>query len=503
VAPPLIARAARATPLTPLSPPDLRSWLSKQKSRVKSWIAENGFSAKPSEICLIPRQGGGIERVLAGYNPDDAHWAFAALPGTLPPGTYRLDENQRGESAGAGLAAKFALGWELGAYRFTRYSKKKSKPLASLVWPAGVDRAAIRRTVEAIFLVRDLINTPASDMGPVQLAEAAAALAKRFGARCEIIEGDALLARNYPLIHTVGRASAKGPRGSARDRQPRLVDIRWGPEGALKVTLVGKGVCFDSGGLNLKTEAGMKMMKKDMGGAAHVLGLALMIMDAKLDVRLRVLIPAVENSVSAESMRPLDVVKSRKGITVEIGNTDAEGRLILADALTEASREKPAVLLDCATLTGAARVALGPDLPALFCNDESLAADILRVAAQETDPVWRLPLWFPYGDGLESGVADISSISESPYAGAIIAALFLSEFVEKGIPWAHFDIMAWNVTAKPGRPKGGEAMGIRALFALIAERAAAASAKAASPVKAQAKSGHAPTRRLRGKRRRR
>jgi leucyl aminopeptidase len=499
VAPPLIARAVGATPLTPLSPPDFRGWLSKQKAHVKSWVAENGFSAKPNEICLIPRQAGpgragGIERALVGYNADDAHWAFAALPGVLPPGTYRLDDD-----VPARLATPLALGWELGAYRFARYSKKKSKPPASLVWPAGVDRDAIRRAVEAIFLVRDLINTPASDMGPAQLAEAATGLAKRFAAHCEIIEGDALLARNYPLIHAVGRASAKGPRGSARDRQPRLVDLRWGREGALKVTLVGKGVCFDSGGLNLKTEAGMKLMKKDMGGAAHVLGLALMIMDAKLDVRLRVLIPAVENSVSAESMRPLDVVKSRKGLTVEIGNTDAEGRLILADALTEASREKPAILIDCATLTGAARAALGPDLPALFCNDEALAADILRVAAQETDPVWRLPLWFPYGDGLESSVADISSISESPHGGAITAALFLSEFVEKGTPWAHFDIMAWNVSSRPGRPKGGEAMGLRALFAFIAERAAASPGKAASP----SKSGRMPTRRLRRKRRRR
>jgi len=470
---PLTARAARAVPITPLQKRDLRPWLARGDARTRSWVKASGFTAAAQEICVVPGQRGRIARVLVGFAPDDAHWAFAALPGKLPAGAYRLDET----APGAAAAARLALGWALGAYSFSRYKKRPRRP-AMLVWPKGVDREAITRAAEATFFVRDLVNTPAADMGPAQLAAAAAGVARKYGARCTVIAGDDLLEQNYPLVHAVGRASSKGPRGSARDRQPRLVDLRWGREGAPRITLVGKGVCFDSGGLNLKNEAGMKLMKKDMGGAAHVLGLAAMIMGAKLDVRLRVLVPAVENSVSGESMRPLDVVKSRKGTTVEIGNTDAEGRLVLADALAEAAREKPALLIDCATLTGAARAALGPDLPALFCNDEALAAEILRHAAEQADPVWRLPLWKGYREGLESAVADLSSISQSPYAGAITAALFLETFVDAGVPWAHLDIMAWNPTERPGRPKGGEAMGIRALFALIAARAAQPAAKA-------------------------
>lgn len=465
--PPLVARAPRAIPITPLNAQGFRAWIAHARSPTKSWVKTSGFAPRRGEICIIRRPNGAIDRVLVGYTAEDAHWAFAGLSEKLPKGRYRLDETAPGA---VDLASPVALGWALGTYQFGRY--KKQKPArAILVWPPSVDRAQISRTVEAVFLVRDLVTTPASDMGPAQLATAATHLAKRFGARCTVIEGDDLLKQNYPLVHAVGRASAKGARGTPRDRQPRLVDIRWGREGAPKVTLVGKGVCFDSGGLNLKNEAGMKLMKKDMAGAAHVLALALMIMDAGLDVRLRVLVPAVENSVSGESMRPLDVVKSRKGLTVEIGNTDAEGRLILADALAEASRDKPDLLIDCATLTGAARAALGPDVAALFSNDDALAADILRHGQSLADPLWRLPLWQGYRDGLESSVADISSISDSPYAGAITAALFLESFVEEGIPWAHLDIMAWNVTARPGRPKGGEAMGLRALYGLIAERA--------------------------------
>lgn len=477
---PLIARAIRAIPVTPLRAESFAAWRSRAGARVKAWIKASGFAPRRGEICIVRRPSGAIERVLAGYAAEDAHWAFAGLPEKLPAGRYRLDETAPGT---ADLAASFALGWALGSYAFGRYKKKRKKNGAALVWPGGADRAAISRAVEAIFLVRDLVTMPASDMGPADLAEAAVRLAKRFGARCTVIEGDALLKHGYPLIHAVGRASARGAPGTPRDRQPRLVDIRWGREGGPKITLVGKGVCFDSGGLNLKNEAGMKLMKKDMAGAAHVLALGQMIMDAKLDLRLRVLIPAVENSVSAESMRPLDVVKSRKGLSVEIGNTDAEGRLILADALEEASREKPDLLVDCATLTGAARAALGPDVPALFCNDDGLAADILRHGEREADPLWRLPLWQGYRDGLESSVADISSISESPYAGAITAALFLETFVGEGIPWAHLDMMAWNVASRPGRPKGGEAMGLRTLYALIAERAKNAAGADQAPVR--------------------
>jgi len=309
--------------------------------------------------------------------------------------------------------------------------------------------------------VRDLINTPAGDLGPAELATAARKLAKAHGGRLSVIAGDALLKRNYPAIHAVGRASAKAP---------RLIDLRWGRRGP-KVTLVGKGVCFDSGGLDLKSAAGMKLMKKDMGGAAHVLGLASMVMAAGLPLRLRVLVPAVENSVSGDAFRPLDVLETRKGLTVEVGNTDAEGRLVLCDALAESSREKPDLLIDFATLTGAARVALGTGLPALFCNDEALAGTLLGHGLARHDPLWRLPLHRPYRASLDSPVADLNNISDGPYGGAITAALFLEAFVGDGVPWAHVDLMAWNTGASPGRPQGGEAMGLRAVYGAIEQTA--------------------------------
>ena len=298
-------------------------------------------------------------------------------------------------------------------------------------------------------------------MGPAELAAAAVQVAEQAGARHRIIAGDALLAENYPTIHAVGRAS---------DRAPRLVDIVWGAEDAPKVTLVGKGVCFDSGGLDLKAASGMLNMKKDMAGAAIMLGLAQAIMGATLPVRLRVLLPMVENAVSGNAMRPRDVVKTRKGLTVEIGNTDAEGRLILCDALAEASTDKPELLIDMATLTGAARVALGPELAALFCNDETLAQGLLDAAAAEQDPMWRMPLWRPYRKMIDSKIADMNNVSESPHAGAVTAALYLQEFVEPGIPWAHLDVMAWNPQSRPGRPEGAEATALRALYAHIAQR---------------------------------
>jgi leucyl aminopeptidase len=293
------------------------------------------------------------------------------------------------------------------------------------------------------------------------LADAAVTVAQNAGAKHRVITGDALLAENYPTIHAVGRASS---------RQPRLVDIRWGDERAPKVTLVGKGVCFDSGGLDLKPASGMKMMKKDMGGAAIMLGLAQAAMQGGLPVRLRVLLPLVENAVSGNAMRPLDIVKTRKGITVEIGNTDAEGRLILCDALAEACTEQPAMLVDAATLTGAARVALGPELPALFCNDDGLAAGLIAAGMAEDDPMWRMPLWRSYRKLLDSKAADINNVSDGPHAGAITAALYLQEFVEPGIPWAHLDVMAWNAKARPGRPEGAEAQTLRAVYAYIAGR---------------------------------
>jgi leucyl aminopeptidase len=305
------------------------------------------------------------------------------------------------------------------------------------------------------------VNTPAEDMGPAELAAAARSLARAHGARAAVITGDALLQRNYPTIHAVGRASA---------RAPRLIDLRWGAKGP-RITLVGKGVCFDSGGLDLKPAAGMEIMKKDMGGAAHVLGLAGMIMAAKLPVRLRVLIPAVENSVSGNAFRPLDIIRTRKGLTVEVGNTDAEGRLVLCDALAEAMTEKPDLVVDCATLTGAARVALGPDLPAMFANDDATAEALLRHGLAEDDPLWRLPLHAGYRTMLDSKIADMNNVSSGSFAGAITAALFLEAFVDAAVPWVHLDLYAWNPRAKPGRPEGGAAMGLRALYALIAERA--------------------------------
>jgi len=341
------------------------------------------------------------------------------------------------------------------------YRDKKKEHRARLVWPEGADRGLAERLANAVCLARDLINTPASDLGPAELADAAVTVAQNAGATHRVITGDALLAENYPTIHAVGRASS---------RQPRLVDIRWGEERAPKVTLVGKGVCFDSGGLDLKPASGMKMMKKDMGGAAIMLGLAQALIQGGLPVRLRVLLPLVENAVSGNAMRPLDIVKTRKGITVEIGNTDAEGRLILCDALAEACTEEPAMIVDAATLTGAARVALGPELPALFCNDDGLAAGLIAAGMAEDDPMWRMPLWRSYRKLLDSKAADINNVSDGPHAGAITAALYLQEFVEPGIPWAHLDVMAWNAKARPGRPEGAEAQTLRAVYAYIAGR---------------------------------
>jgi leucyl aminopeptidase len=395
--------------------------------------------------------------VLVGTGEDEAAmWALAGLSETLPEGNYRLERGPEG-----GDPTRIALGWALGTYAFTLYREKKKESQARLVWPEGADRGLAERLANGICLARDLINTPANDLGPAELAEAAERVAVAAGAKCRVIAGDALLAENYPTIHAVGRAS---------DRAPRLVDITWGEASAPKVTLVGKGVCFDTGGLDLKPASGMRMMKKDMAGAAITLALGQAIMQAGLPVRLRVLLPLVENAVAGNAMRPLDIVRTRKGITVEIGNTDAEGRLILCDALAEACTENPAMLVDIATLTGAARVALGPELPALFCNDDALAAGLIDAGAAEDDPLWRMPLWRPYRKLLDSKAADLNNVSEGPHAGAITAALYLQEFVEPGIAWAHIDVMAWNTRTRPGRPEGAEAQTLRALYAHIARR---------------------------------
>ena len=460
----LTARAgARLVPITPLAKDNLEGWLLGRPEAEAAWVRAAGFKAEPGAICLLAGAGGSLARVLAGVDPEDGLWSYAGLPAKLPAresapesgrasgGRYTIDAE-----LGAEAATRAALGWALGTYAFTRY-RKTAPRFAALAWPKGADKGAVRRAAEAIFLVRDLINTPAGDMGPAELAAAARALARRHKAKCAVIVGDALLKKNYPAIHAVGRASA---------RAPRLIDLRWGGTGP-RVTLVGKGVCFDSGGLDLKSASGMKLMKKDMGGAAHVLGLAAMIMGARLPLRLRVLVPAVENSVSGTAFRPLDVLATRKGLSVEVGNTDAEGRLVLCDALAEADREKPDLIVDFATLTGAARVALGTDLPALFCNHDGTAEALLEAGRAAYDPVWRLPLHRPYRHLLDSKVADLNNVSSGSHGGAITAALFLAEFVRPETPWVHLDIMAWNLTARPGRPEGGEAMGLRAVYALI------------------------------------
>ncbi len=446
-----------AVPIVSVGHGNYEAWLEAQPEATRNWLGVTDFRPKDGNVGLVPGEAGRLALVVLGTGEEDPGlWTYAGLPARLPEGVYRLEY-----SGTPDIAGKSALGWALGGYAFTRYRREEARGLVDLVWPEGADRAAVDRAASATGLVRDLVNTPAGDMGPEQLAEAARSLARESGASFSVIIGDALLKKNYPAIHAVGRAAAQAP---------RLIDLQWGAPDAPKLTLVGKGVCFDSGGLDLKPPSAMKTMKKDMGGAAHVLGLAAMVMQAGLDVRLRVLIPAVENAVAGNAYRPLDVVPTRKGITIEIGHTDAEGRVVLADALAEASSENPALLIDFATLTGAARVALGPELPAMFTSDDALADDFVAAAAAEDDPLWRLPLWRPYRKLIDGKTGDLTNAADTPYAGAITAALFLAEFVDSHVPYAHFDVMAWNTGARPGRPEGGEAMAMRAAYAAIAAR---------------------------------
>lgn len=424
-------------------------WLEGQQEPVRRWLMNTGYRAKPGSVCLLPGDDGKLAGVVCGVSSPEDLWALGDLPKVLPKGVYYIDGDWS-----AKIMEGWALGWALGAYQFTRY--KQAQPYgARLAVAAGCDLRQLNDQIQAVGLVRDLINTPAEDMMPEQLADALTSQAQEFGAQLSQVVGDDLREQNYPLIHAVGRASA---------HPPRLLDLRWGTEKHPKVTLIGKGVCFDSGGLNLKPGNSMRLMKKDMGGAAHVMGLARMIMAAGLPVRLRVLVAAVENAVAGNALRPGDVIRSRKGLTVEIEDTDAEGRLILCDALAAGGTEKPDLMLDFATLTGAARVALGTEIPALFSNSDGWASELLAAAERERDPLWRLPLHQPYRELLDSRIADIANASNAPFAGAITAALFLKEFVPQGTNWVHFDVMAWNNRARPGRPEGGEAMGIRAVF---------------------------------------
>jgi leucyl aminopeptidase len=443
-----------ALPITPVSAASLPAWL-EQHGSSRDWLAAVGFKAEPGSFAFLPGPDGRPAGLIATPNDGTAVYAFAHLPRALPEGKYRLDLDAHGPSA-----TDAALGWTLGAYAFKTYKKPKRAP-AILVCPEGADRDEIDRVAQGVFLARDLINTPAEDMGPQHLAEAAKKVAAAYGAALCVTVGDELLRQNYPTIHIVGRASA---------RPPCLIDLRWGDPSAPRVTLVGKGVCFDTGGLDLKPREGMLEMKKDMGGAAVMLGLASALMSAGTPIRLRVLIPAVENSVAGNAYRPLDIVRTRNGKTVEIGNTDAEGRLILCDALAEADSEQPELLIDCATLTGAARVALGAELQALFCDHDALAEGLLKAGREVGDPLWRLPIWKGYRRHIEGKCADLNNVATGPHAGAIIGALYLAEFVSAATPWAHLDIMASNTAAQPGRPEGGEATGMRALYAYIRQR---------------------------------
>ena len=430
---------------------DVRERLS---AAARAFADAAGFEPKPGQYLALPGEGG-LSGILFGLeNASDARDLFlpGRLPQQLPSGVYRFANDPHD----ARLAA---LAFALGAYRFTRYHKSEGRKI-KLDLPQSLDREDLERVVEAVTLVRDLVNTPANDMGPADLEEAARTLAAKHGAGARATVGDDLLRENFPLIHAVGRAAA---------RRPRLIDLTWGDVDDPRITLVGKGVCFDSGGLDIKPESSMLNMKKDMGGAATALALAHMIMSRKLRLRLRVLIPAVENSISGAAFRPRDIYTSRKGITVEIGNTDAEGRLILADALTLADEDNPELIFDFATLTGAARVALGPDLPPFFTDDDQLADKLMAHAAAENDPLWRLPLWRPYDEMLESKVADINNVGSGGQAGAITAALFMRRFVSAK-SWAHFDVFAWSPRSRPGRPEGGDCQAARAIYALLAAR---------------------------------
>jgi leucyl aminopeptidase len=445
-----VARTKTARPIWFVTIKNVRKVGASLGARNRTFAKAAGFDPKPGAHLILP--GGGV---LFGLESSGHINPF--LPGQLatqlPAGTYRFANAPHDPR----LAA---LAFALGAYRFARYRKAQDKQI-KLVLPDGVDGDDLTRIIEGVTLARDLINTPANDLGPAELEAAARALAKRHRAKVRAIVGNDLLKQKFPLIHAVGRAAAKAP---------RLIELRWGKPGHPKVTLVGKGVCFDTGGLDLKPESAMLIMKKDMGGAASVLALAHMIMDRGLPISLRVLIPAAENSVSGDAFRPLDVYPSRKGLNVEIGNTDAEGRLILADALTFADEEKPDLLIDMGTLTGAARVALGPELPPFYTDDETLAAEVARHAAVENDPLWRLPLWPRYDSMLDSKTADLNNVATGGMAGSIVCALFLKRFVSAAKSWLHFDIYAWTPSAKPGRPEGGECQAARALYALLCAR---------------------------------
>ncbi|MDX2094692.1 MAG: leucyl aminopeptidase family protein [Alphaproteobacteria bacterium] len=441
--------------IIPLDATAFPAWLKKQDARTRNWVAAQAFQAAPQTALLVPDAAGDIACVLAGVEATPTLWSLAHLPALLPGGNFYIDAKWK-----PALLSRVALGFALAQYQFDRYKKSPRKSLV-LQLPKAIDLAALAAEHAAIVLVRDLINTPANDMGTADLAKAARAVAKQTGAKFREIVGDDLLRENYPAIHAVGRAGSQ---------PPRLIELTHGKAAHPLVVLVGKGVTFDTGGLDIKPYAGMRLMKKDMGGAALVLGLAQRIIAAGLPIRLRVLIPAAENSISSNAFRPQDVIASRKGLTIEIGSTDAEGRLILADALAEGDRDNPALMIDVATLTGAARAALGTELPALYSNREEIARELAHISLAAHDPMWPLPLWQGYAKYVSSTIADVTNTPAYGFAGSITAALFLERFVSPGTPWVHIDSYAWNAESQPGRPAGGEALGLRSLFAYLEKR---------------------------------
>lgn len=431
-------------------------WLKSRTPRERAAIAAARFKPSAYAFAILPGNDADDWSVVSGLGSgtDLTSWSLATLAEKLPDGMFRLADGSPGRAL---------LGWLTGQYRFTRYRADSDARGPRILLTSDV--AAIAPAIaeaRAVMLVRDMVNTPAADMGPTALEAEAARIARAHHGKLTVTKGDALES-GFPLIHAVGRAADK-------IHAPRLIELHWGKDDHPKVAIIGKGVCFDSGGLDIKPAAGMLLMKKDMGGAAHALALAELIMAAGLPVRLHCLIPAVENAISGNAFRPGDVLNSRKGLTVEIGNTDAEGRLVLADAFTRAGEDDPELMIDFATLTGAARVALGPDLPALFANDDALADALIAAGRDRDDPLWRMPLWDGYADMLKSDIADLNNSGNSPFAGSVTAALFLKKFVADSTPWAHFDTFAWRPSAKPGRPKGGEALGLRAAWAMLRAR---------------------------------
>src|SRR3989338_8131493 len=446
----------------PTTTDQLPQWIAMQSKQVQQWISSSLFSAESGAFCLIPNIDGTLQSDLVGVQHADDYLAFGALPAKLPQGNYQIEHN--GVLKTAQQRQRAALGWGLGFYQFSKYKAEQPR-VAKLFLPKSIDEKALTICLDAIYLSRDLINTPAEDMGPDQLENAVKTISKKFSAKINVIKGDKLIVENYPAIHAVGRASV---------REPRVIDLRWSSKNtkknAPKITLVGKGVCFDSGGLDLKTASGMLLMKKDMSGAAMMLSLAQLIMSSELPVQLRLLIGAVENSVSGNSYRPGDIIKTRSGKTVEITNTDAEGRVVLCDLLTEACSDNPEIVIDFATLTGAARVALGEDLSALYAQPQSFADDLLKASRDVHDPIWQMPLAQSYREKLKSEIADLVNAVDSPYGGSITAALFLQSFVTPEIKWAHVDVAAWNFKAKPGRPQGGEVFAVRTMFAYLKNR---------------------------------